>query len=207
MPSRDIPFFRILATLAARTRRVIFCPRLGIQDAVVVIELAELLGQPVAVVSRYHQGCSCCRHRLRLLRSRSSSGWGSISFSLIGASAPNLQGISMPLGCCLAHDAADTSVGILDERDLLSLKSILSSGLKSMFLRASTLRMKYFNARRPTMREISWRLPRSCPWTLPSFIVCLASILDHLCHQVISIYYGSSRLFILPSLGNSTYIL
>ena len=39
---------------------------------------------------------------------------------------------------------------------VLPLKSIDSSGLKSIFLRASTFRMKYFSAPKPTMRAISF---------------------------------------------------
>ena len=52
MPSRDIPFFKNLSHVGSKNQTGnLLSLALGIQDAVVVIELVELLGQLVAVVS------------------------------------------------------------------------------------------------------------------------------------------------------------
>ena len=84
------------------------------------------------------------------------------------------------------------------------LKSMLSSGLNSMFLRASTLRMKYFNAPMPTMRAISCASSSvifSSLFTL-SALICLASAIMVAIRSSASTTVPS-RLFILP-LGSST---
>ena len=86
---------------------------------------------------------------------------------------------------------------------VLPLKSMLSSGLKSMFLRASTLRMKYFSAPIPTMRAtfcfsssvISLNFPSS------SLVLRASSIIAAISSSASTTV--PSRLFILP-FGSST---
>ena len=94
---------------------------LGIQDAVVVIELVELLGQLVAVVSDTTRvvvvaciGYSCSKvvhllDEVNLLL---------VDRSVCAQLCRNLDA----LGCCLAHDAADTGIGILDERTCVTVE-------------------------------------------------------------------------------------
>ena len=94
---------------------------LSIQNAVVVIELVELLSQLVAVVSDATRvvvvagiGYGCCEvvHLLDEVNLRLVD-WGICALFCRNRDA---------LGFCLAHDSADTSVGVLDERTCIAVE-------------------------------------------------------------------------------------
>ena len=94
---------------------------LSIQDAVVVIELVELLSQLVAVVSNATRvvvvagiGYGCCE----VVHLLDEVDLLLVDRSICTQLCRNLDA----LGCCLAHDAADTSVGILDERTCITVE-------------------------------------------------------------------------------------
>ena len=92
-----------------------------------MIELVELLGQLVAVVgdagrvvvvARISHGCGEVVHllyKVNLLL---------IDRSICAQCGRNLNA----LGGCLAHDAADTSVGVLDERTSVAVEVVKSPG-------------------------------------------------------------------------------
>ena len=87
---------------------------------------------------------------------------------------------------------------------VLPLKSIDSSGLKSMFLRGSTFRMKYLSAPSPTLRAISSAsslLMFSSRLTLSRLTSRASAIIWSISSSASTTV--PSRDFILP-LGNST---
>ena len=86
-----------------------------------MIELVELLGQLVAVVSNATRvvvvagiGYSCSK----VVHLLDEVDLLLVDRSICTQLCRNLDA----LGCCLAHDAADTSVGILDERTCVAVE-------------------------------------------------------------------------------------
>ena len=97
------------------------CLALSIQDAVVVIELVELLGQLVAVVGNTSRVVvvACIGYgRSEVVHLLDEVNLFLIDRCICAQLCWNLDA----LGSSLAHDAADTSVGVLDERTCVAIE-------------------------------------------------------------------------------------
>ena len=124
--------------------------------------------------------------------------------SALASSPPSREGLGVGLSSAFLRMLRMRAYVYCMNGPVLPLKSMLSSGLKSIFLRASTLRMKYLRAPRPTMRAISCASASE----MSSSLLTLSLLISRASSIIFSIKSSASttvpsRLFILP-LGSST---